>query len=281
MQKSPLPVLCVLRKSRVSTTNYIQQIKQELDPLRKSLLDHPVYHTIDNLSQLRCFMQYHVFAVWDFMSLLKALQQTLGVWAVPWLPTGDASSVRFVNEIVLGEESDEDGEGGYASHFEIYLRAMRQCSASTTQVDQFVDSLKANQSISASLEVVAAEVPVRQFVQQTFSTINSGEPAAVASAFLFGREDLLPDVFHRVVQRLNLNGGGRLTVFQYYLERHIELDGDHHGPLAEKLLASICGGDQRRWEIARVAANKALESRKLLWDGMVVAMRQPVELKPL
>jgi hypothetical protein len=263
----------------VSTTDTIQKIKRELEPLRDSLLNHPVYHAIDNLSQLHSFMQYHVFAVWDFMSLLKALQQSLGVWEVPWLPPGDPPAVRFVNEIVLGEESDEDGRGEYASHFEIYRRAMRQCNASTTQIDWFIECLKAKQPVGSALELVGAEVPVKQFVLQTFSTINSGEAVAVAAAFLFGREDLLPDIFQRVVRRLNIDEGGRLTVFQYYLERHIEIDGDQHGPLAEKLLASMCGQDKQRWEMARVAAYKALEARKSLWDGIVVAIRQPADGK--
>jgi len=104
----------------------IREIKEDIAPLRESLLNHPVYDRIGTLEQLHVFMRYHVFAVWDFMSLLKALQWSLGTWNLPWLPSAKTSAVRSVNEIVLGEESDEDEQGAYASHFELYLRAMRQ-----------------------------------------------------------------------------------------------------------------------------------------------------------
>ena len=75
-----------------------------------------------------------MFAVWDFMSLLKAIQRELCGVGVPWVPSPNLQATRLVNEIVLGEESDEDGEGGYASHFVLYRRAMQRCGANV-QVD--------------------------------------------------------------------------------------------------------------------------------------------------
>jgi hypothetical protein len=95
--------------------------------LKDALLGHPVYREINSLAALRLFMEHHVFAVWDFMSLLKTLQVRLCCVGVPWLPAADPQATRFINEIVLAEESDEDGQGGYLSHFGLYLRSMTRC----------------------------------------------------------------------------------------------------------------------------------------------------------
>ena len=97
----------------------LHNIHARLAPLRKTLFEHPIYARIDCVDALHIFMQHHVFAVWDFMSLLKTLQQRLSYTHVPWLPPMDRQGCRLVNEIVLAEESDQDGRGGFASHFEL------------------------------------------------------------------------------------------------------------------------------------------------------------------
>ena len=104
----------------------IERLQQSLRPLRDQLFNHEVYRSIKTPDDLRTFMEHHVFAVWDFMSLLKALQRHLTGVTIPWLPQGDRNARRLINEIVLDEESDEDGEGGYISHFELYRAAMVQ-----------------------------------------------------------------------------------------------------------------------------------------------------------
>src|SRR5450432_3612099 len=95
-------------------------LRAGIAPLRKKLIEHPIYWSITSPVKLRLFMEQHVFAVWDFMSLLKALQLSNTCTSAPWIPKEDRMVSRFVNEIVLGEESDEDGRGGYISHFELY-----------------------------------------------------------------------------------------------------------------------------------------------------------------
>lgn len=246
----------------------INQIHQRLAPLRDELLNHSIYGEIDSVDKLHLFMQHHVFAVWDFMSLLKTLQQKLCGASVPWIPPADPKAARLVNEIVLGEESDDDGEGGFSSHFDLYHRAMSRCEASTDTIDQFVNELRAGHSVETALANCNAADCVRQFVRQTFSVIEGGNLCAVASAFTFGREDLLPDVFQRVVDQLNVEQSGGLDDFKFYLSRHIELDGDHHGPMAARMIAGICGDDDANWQAAETAAVESLQSRKALWDGM-------------
>jgi hypothetical protein len=245
-----------------------------LDPLRAALLDHPLYAEIDGLEALRLFMEHHVFAVWDFMSLLKALQRRLGCSDVPWLPAADPLATRFVNEIVLAEESDEDGHGSFLSHFGLYRRAMTRCGADTTAIDCFVTELRRGRSVPAALEAAGVADCVRRFVIRTFEVIDGGSLCAVASAFTFGREDLLPELFGRIVDRLNVETGGGLEDFRYYLHRHIGLDGQEHGPMASRLIESLCGSDEASWQVAEEAAVAALEARRDLWDGVCTGLRQ-------
>jgi len=254
--------------------NRLQHIQERLAPVRSGLLNHPIYQGIDRLDSLRLFMEHHVFAVWDFMSLLKTLQRRLCCVEVPWLPTLDPLGSRLVNEIVLAEESDDDGQGGFASHFDLYHRAMTRCGANSAPIDGFLGELRNGQAVAAALESVGIAECVRRFVRQTFHVIDGGNLCAIASAFTFGREDLLPAVFQRIVDELNVEAGGGLEDFKYYLHRHITLDGDEHGPMANRLLRSLCGSDESRWQVAERAAVDCLEARRGLWDGIFDVIRR-------
>ena len=254
--------------------NRLQHIHESLTPLKAGLLSHPIYQEIDRLDSLRLFMEHHAFAVWDFMSLLKALQRRLCCVEVPWLPTLDPLGSRLVNEIVLAEESDDDGQGRFASHFELYHRAMTRCGANTAGIDGFLAELGQSSSVPVALEAVGAPGCVRRFVLHTFDSIERGDICAMASAFTFGREDLLPAVFQRIVDELNVETGGGLEDFRYYLNRHIGLDREEHGPLASRLILSLCGSDEARWQAAEHAAVKSLEARLDLWEGMYALIQQ-------
>jgi hypothetical protein len=252
----------------------LEQLRQRLVPLKHALLDHPVYGEIDGVESLHVFMEHHVFAVWDFMSLLKSLQRTLTCIEVPWVPVANTLGSRFINEIVLAEESDGDGELGFVSHFELYRRAMIQCGASTAGIDGFVNNLRQGKTIDKALESNQVGAAARKFVLQTFQTIEKGQVDAVASAFTFGREDLLPALFQRIVDELNVEASGGLEIFRYYLQRHIGLDGEEHGPMAGRLMQSLCGSDEHRWQVAEHAALAALEARRELWDGIYQIIRR-------
>jgi Protein of unknown function (DUF3050) len=63
-----------------------EQLRNTLAPLRHALLNHPIYGEVDSLNRLREFMQMHVFAVWDSMSLVKRLQNELTSNSLPWIP---------------------------------------------------------------------------------------------------------------------------------------------------------------------------------------------------
>lgn len=247
----------------------IQKIQAEISELRNKLTVHPVYSNIVNKEDLEIFMQHHVFAVWDFMSLLKSLQQSLTCVSTPWFPVGNASTRFLINEIVVGEESDVDQEGNRTSHFELYLKAMEQAGANTAQIRSFLDELKTGSSIQAALLNAKVSPSISEFVKYTFEIIDSGKPHLQAAVFTFGREDLIPDMFIAMVKDLNESSGGQTSIFKYYLERHIEVDGDHHSQLALQMTDELIDGDELKTKEALEAVKKALQVRIKLWDGVM------------
>ena len=202
-------------------------------------------------------MEHHVYAVWDFMSLLKALQSILTCTSSPWKPVGDKKIRRLINSIVLEEESDVDLYGNPASHYEMYLDAMKQSGANTSPIESFVANVSASNIPKVNNEI-------DDFLKSTFDVINSEKAHKIAAAFTFGREDLIPDMFTAIVEEYNTNN--KLDKFVYYLERHIELDGGEHGPLALQLVSDLCGNDEVKWREAEEAAIESLVARKKLWD---------------
>lgn len=233
-----------------------------------ALLGHPLYARLQTLEDLALFMECHVFAVWDFMSLLKALQQRLTCVQVPWMPVGDNQVRRLVNEIVLGEESDRAPDGTPSSHFELYLQAMHETKADTAVVQGFIRRLQEGSSIADALASSGVPDCVADFVKHTFAVIESGKPHVIAAAFTYGREDLIPAMFHELVARLESEFPGRLSVLHYYLERHIQLDGDEHGEMGRTMVELLCEGNPKREAEARRAAVEALNARLKMWDGI-------------
>jgi hypothetical protein len=251
----------------------LASIHSRIAPLQDRLNAHPLYAAIRTPQHLRLFMQSHVFAVWDFMSLLKTLQSRLTCVSVPWTPTPFPASRRFLNEIVLGEESDLY-LGRPVSHFELYLEAMDDFGANTGPIRSVIDHPTANGALSLHAFRAPDSAPVesRQFLDTTFALIRSGSLPAVAAAFTFGREDAIPGIFRALVRELDARQGG-LGKFVWYLERHIEVDGDDHGPLSLRMIEDLCGTDETRWTQAADAAQQAIEARIALWDGILARIR--------
>lgn len=244
----------------------INSLSERISPIRRAIVDHPLYESLSELSDLRTFSQVHVFAVWDFMSLLKSLQRNLTSVDVPWTPVGSASTRYLINEIVTGEESDVDPAGNRISHFELYLRAMNELGADTAPILSLIHSCKSGTPIEAALKQVDIPEGIRNFCTFTFSLIQDAPIHVQAAVFTFGREDLIPDMFHELVIRLSEKYPKETNTFRYYLERHIEVDGDHHSQLAVQMVQELCGNDSDKWEEATIACIQALELRKGLWD---------------
>jgi len=252
---------------------YIERLRARLAPLRAALSCHPVYREIGRQAALRLFMEHHVFAVWDFMSLLKSLQRQLTGVELPWIPTGPTGSRRLINDIVLVEESDELG-GGFISHFELYLDGMTEAGADTSVINAFIDRLRARRPVLQAIDEAGVPAPAAEFVRLTWGLIESAPVHAQAAAFAFGREDLIPDLFQQVVgvnERL-----GSLGTFVDYLARHIEVDGEEHTPKTMQMLADLCGEDDAKWAECAKTINLALAARARLWDGILAAIGERV-----
>ncbi|MCP1381118.1 DUF3050 domain-containing protein [Runella salmonicolor] len=246
----------------------IQQLQLKIAPIREELVRHPIYKSVQTIEQLRIFAENHVFAVWDFMSLLKDLQQSLTCVKVPWMPVGSANTRYLINEIVIGEESDVDEKGLRMSHFELYLAAMQQMGADTAAIRALIQGLQEGKTLINALSETGAVAGTQEFVQQTFAFIATQKPHVVASVFTFGREDLIPDMFLAFINEWNGEDSARVAKFKYYLERHIEVDGDHHSHLAMQMVEELCGTDPLKWEEATESAIAALKSRIALWDAV-------------
>lgn len=246
----------------------IDALQAALQEHRQRLLKHNVYQSLETLDDLKTFMQHHVFAVWDFMSLLKGLQRDLTCVTLPWVPKGSPSTRRLINEIVLEEETDVDQEGNPVSHFELYLRAMQECGADTAQIAASLNAVAEGKTVDAALDLVGADVSVKCFVRNTFSIINSGKTHAIAAAFTFGREDLIPDMFRHLIADLNARFPGKLDTFIYYLDRHVQLDEEVHTPLALQMVSELCGDDEEKWQEALEVSKACIEQRIRLWDGI-------------
>jgi len=280
-----------------------------IERAQAALLTHPLYQRVNNLPALRLFMRSHIFAVWDFMTLAKSLQAHLTCLDRPWLPPKDIVSARLINDIVLGEETDEVRPGVFTSHYDLYLQAMMDVGADVGPMKTFESALR--QGVAPVQGLAGLDVPesTKDFVVHTLRTAEMSVHE-VAAAFLMGREDVIPRMFQSILDSLDrtesfsvrvltgveraerrLPEGLRAQVhgrfrdamrrvqnttgvkdpranLRLYLERHIELDGEHHGPMGERLLRVLCGSDEQKWEEAFAAAQSALEVRIAFWDGI-------------
>jgi len=255
------------------------QALAETEVHRAALQTHEVYTVIKTVADVRVLMESHVFAVWDFMCLLKALQGAVTCVGNLWVPRGDPATRRLVNEIVLGEESDLMPDGECLSHFELYLRAMAQVGADVKPINRFIEGIHAGHLVRIALQDAGAPRGAHDFVLATMDVVQLGKAHAIAAAFALGREDIIPTMFMELVKGL-ANRDRSLDLFVYYLERHIQLDGEEHSELAKKMLSNLCENDDDKWAESAAVAALALKSRRMLWDSVVAQLSQNREERP-
>ncbi|MBK5970570.1 MULTISPECIES: DUF3050 domain-containing protein [Thiorhodovibrio] len=244
-----------------------------IEPLQQELESHRIYAALRDVSDLRIFMQHHIYSVWDFMSLIKYLQQQVAPVRVPWTPVGDPAVRYFINQLVLEEESDcmDRGAGPeYGSHFELYTGAMAEIGADASPAIAFVEQV-ARGGLREAIRATPLPRPARDFMETTFCFIDEDKPHEVAAALALGRERVIPQMFRRLLSDMDITEADAPS-FHYYLKRHIHLDEDFHGPLSLQLLEHLCGDDPEKHTEAEAAAEEAICARIRFWDGVLEAI---------
>ena len=155
-----------------------------------------------------------------------------------------------------------------ASHFELYLEAMEQIGAKTTEIKKLIGFVEEGYSVASALTLVNIQEETKEFVRFTFSMIETEELHKIASIFTFGREDLIPDMFIEILREMKEKGQKDISKLLYYLERHIEIDGGDHGPISLKMIDELCKNDIKKWDEVLESAKLALQYRVRLWDGV-------------
>lgn len=234
------------------------------------LRQHPLTsrQSIGCVEDLIVFMENHVYAVWDFMCLTKQLQHHLAPSGSPWVPKYSASARRWINEIVLGEESDISLEPGiHLSHFESYIIGMKEIGIDTQWIEKW-PNLVEDIGWANAIQHPKVPEPAKYFMTQTKKFVDSDKPWIICSALALGREDLLPEQFGSVLGQLEAVEIPSY-VFRWYLARHVEVDGNEHGPASRRLLEEICGDDPVKHQEATDAALDAIRAREKYWDLII------------
>jgi Protein of unknown function (DUF3050) len=239
----------------------------DIDFVRQRMVEHPVFSAIRDVRSLRIFMEAHVFAVWDFMSLVKRLQRDLTCVEVPWLPPPNARAAQLINQVVLDEESDVGPNGEPTSRLQLYLGAMREVGANTASFELFQSALANGATLAGAFEHAQVAPFIREFTTHTLQVACWAPPVAVMASFLYGREDVIPHMFGNLLEKWRI-GANRAPMFVYYSTRHIEVDGDQHGPAAKAILAATARDPERGLQVLG-AARQSIEARIKLWDGLL------------
>jgi hypothetical protein len=248
-------------------------MKDELKTDTHKLSQHPIYSGIQDMDDLRVFMSIHVFAVWDFMSLAKRLQRSLTCIELPWQDPKNSAAAHLINEIIFYEESDVNLDGEPVSHVSMYVEAMKEIGADTSAFYRFTAALAEGVGLQKALDIAAVPTYVKEFVSNNVNLALNGTDEEVAANFLYGREDAIPEMFTQLLNQWGLddNAAPRMT---YYLKRHIDLDGDEHGPAAHKILEQLIAGNELAHFRALTSAKKAIADRIRLWDGISDSIAQ-------
>ena len=248
--------------------------------LEKKILElnsHELFKSCEKFSQqeLKVFMEYHVFAVWDFMSIVKSLQNHICPSGSPWLPNEYTKNgiAHLINEIIFSEESDFDNKGNYYSHFDLYLLAMKDVGADTKKILKFINNFKNSGEVIYNASSQDYPKESIDFINNTFQCIKTNKIANIAGIFTYGRETTIPSMFKHILEKID-NDNILYKNLRLYINRHIEVDSSRHGPLSMQLFKYVCKNDQEIYDEAIEHALEAIKKRISLWDGVLKKISQ-------
>lgn len=250
---------------------FSEPIADRIMDISTELKTHPLYSKFSDKrtvqKRIRTYMEYQVWCVWDFMALLKSIQQKLIPTSIAWTPPEYASLGRYLYDVLRTEETDVSNEPGkdHASHFEAYLNAMQEAGADIEPISDFIAELKKGIPVDDAIAMARMPEPSREFVTNTMKHIKGKVHESVA-VFCLSREGIIPEMFTTFTESL-VNEEG-FTKFRWYLDRHIELDSSSHGPLSVKLFKTMVGNDKTKLYEALDATLNALQARKNLLDAI-------------
>lgn len=232
-------------------------IDSEIKSLIKGVVDHPVYSRIITPDALKIYMQRHVYFVLDFMFLVKSIQNeytnTSPIWFPRMMKSDNAMIGHYINEIVTTEETDV--KFGGKSHLEYYIEAMKEAKADTSDIESVLCNLKKG-TPDRILDI--QNVYARDIFRQVCRLGDSGKVYAALGVFAVARENIIPEMFTNIVKTIDSEFPGNFTKLRTYLDRHIELDSEEHGPMSSLMLKAI----PSEWEeSARIAIKEDLTRR--------------------
>ncbi len=161
----------------------------------EDLADHPLAGAIRDQPALRLFMEHHVFAVWDFLLLARALQRQLAVEVER--SGGGSPALRAAQRLLAGIVAEEERDQAPAnplgasqlSHLQIYRLAMAEVGANPGPIEALIERFAAEEpsnldetALLSSLAGLPIPAPSRQFL-----------------AFTHGRELLVPQLFQNLL----------------------------------------------------------------------------------
>ena len=143
---------------------------------------------------------------------------------------------------------------------------MLEIGADAKIIESWVKNVT-DQGFYTALDHCGVPNPAYKFMQRTFEFIETGEPHIIAGAFCFGRKTVIPRMFTRLAEQLDITKTD-CPKFHYYLERHIHLDGEEHGPASLAMVEDLCDHDPVKIHEAEQAALTAIRARITFWNDV-------------
>jgi hypothetical protein len=251
----------------LSENKLISEIENET----LTLINHPLYNSIKTEEDVRIYMFNQVWCVWDFMTLVKSIQLNIVPSNILWMPPKYPELGAYIYEVLLTEETDK----GYnsetnSSHFQTYLKAMYESKVDTSSVAAFIKLLENGFDFGTATEKCGIHDEAKEFISTTFEFAKS-ELHISTAVFCLSREGVIPDIFMNLLANVSLSNN--FKIFNWYLNRHIYLDSQSHGPLSIKLFKTIVDTPKKQDE-ALHASLKALKARNKFFDYILNSINQ-------